>query len=59
MGAWSFLSPIFEELLDKKVEYVGRTSTASPATGSLTLHKKEQVELIANALGQSLSITDK
>ena len=59
MGAWSFLSPIFEELLGKKVEYVGRTSTASPATGSLTLHKKEQVELIANALGQSLSITDK
>ena len=59
MGAWSFLAPIFEELLGKKVEYVGRTSTASPATGSLTLHKKEQVELIANALGQSLPITEK
>ena len=59
MGAWSFLSPIFEELLGKKVEYVGRTSTASPATGSLTLHKKEQFELVANALGQSLPITEK
>ena len=59
MGAWSFLSPIFEELLGKKVEYVGRTSTASPATGSLTLHKKEQIELVANALGQSLPITEK
>tara|TARA_B100001248_G_scaffold103127_1_gene76839 strand:+ start:226 stop:2988 length:2763 start_codon:yes stop_codon:yes gene_type:complete len=59
MGAWNFLAPIFEELLGKKVEYVGRSSTASPATGSLTLHKKEQVELVANALGQSLPITEK
>ena len=58
-GHWSFLSPIFEELLGKKVEYVGRTSTASPATGSLTIHKKEQIELVANALGQSLPITEK
>ena len=59
MGAWSFLSPIFEELLGNKVDYVGRASTASPATGSVTLHKKEQVELVANALGQSLPITEK
>ena len=53
MGAWNFLSPIFEDLLNQKVEYVGRSSTASPATGSLTLHKREQTELVSNALGQS------
>ena len=53
MGAWNFLSPIFEDLLNQKVEYVGRSSTASPATGSLTLHKREQTELVSNALSQS------
>ena len=51
MGAWSFLSPILEEVLDRRPEYVGRTPTASPATGSLTLHKKEQAQIVAEALG--------
>jgi len=54
MGAWNFLNPIFEEVLGRKVEYVGRSSTASPATGSLTLHKQEQAHLIADALGTPL-----
>jgi len=51
MGAWTFLSPMLEKLLGRKVEYVGRTPTASPATGSLTLHKREQASLVADALG--------
>ena len=50
MGAWTFLSPLLEKLLGRKVEYVGRTPTASPATGSLTLHKREQASLVADAL---------
>ncbi|MBT6852286.1 MAG: 2-oxoglutarate dehydrogenase E1 component, partial [Opitutae bacterium] len=51
MGAWNFLSPILEKQLGVRPEYVGRTPTASPATGSLTLHRKEQAEIVANALG--------
>ena len=54
MGAWNFLWPVLEETLGRQVEYVGRSSTASPATGSLTLHKREQADLIAQALGQSI-----
>ena len=52
MGAWSFLAPIIEEVIGRRPEFVGRTATASPATGSLTLHKIEQAELIAKALGE-------
>ena len=53
MGAWSFLSPIIDEVTGIRAEFVGRSATASPATGSLTLHKREQAELIANALGET------
>ncbi len=53
MGAWPFLAPLLEDCLGRKPVYVGRTATASPATGSLTLHKKEQASLVADALGIS------
>ena len=32
------------------VEYVGRDASASPATGSLTVHKQEQNELVEAAI---------
>jgi 2-oxoglutarate dehydrogenase E1 component len=51
MGSWAFLAPLLEDCLGRKPEYVGRTPTASPATGSLTLHKKEQAEIVARAIG--------
>ena len=51
MGAWPFLAPLLEDCLGRKPFYVGRSATASPATGSLTLHKKEQASLVADALG--------
>ncbi len=57
MGAWSFLSPLLEESFGRRIEFIGRTATASPATGSLTLHKREQAEIITQALGQSNSPT--
>ena len=53
MGAWSFLSPIIEEVIGRRPDFVGRKATASPATGSLTLHKREQAELISDALGEA------
>lgn len=53
MGAWNFLFPIFEEMLGRRPYFAGRTATASPATGSLTLHKIEQAALVADALDQT------
>ena len=52
MGAWSFLRPYLDEIFGRRLTYVGRTATASPATGSLTLHKLEQADLVAEALNQ-------
>jgi 2-oxoglutarate dehydrogenase E1 component len=59
MGAWNFLAPLIEESLGRRPEFVGRSATASPATGSLTLHKREQSELIASALGQTIPASNK
>lgn len=51
MGAWDYIRPILRELLPKGLDpvYIGRERSASPATGSHALHKKEHVA-IANAL---------
>ena len=59
MGAWNFLAPLIEDSLGRRPEFVGRSATASPATGSLTLHKREQSELIASALGQTIPASNK
>ena len=49
MGGWSFMEPRLRAI-GCTVEYVGRDASASPATGSLTVHKQEQRELIEAAL---------
>jgi 2-oxoglutarate dehydrogenase E1 component len=50
MGAWSYLQPSLRRLLnDKKVLYAGRNASASPAVGSLGIHKQEQKVLIEEA----------
>ena len=46
MGGWSFMAPIIIEVLGKKPNYVGRAPAASPATGSLALHRLEQRDLL-------------
>jgi 2-oxoglutarate dehydrogenase E1 component len=51
MGGWSFMEPRLRQLLDRPIEYVGRDASASPATGSLKVHKREQEELVAAAIG--------
>jgi 2-oxoglutarate dehydrogenase E1 component len=52
MGAWSFIRPRLEALLtgDQVLGYVGRSSSASPATGSYTIHQLEQKRLLSEAL---------
>jgi 2-oxoglutarate dehydrogenase E1 component len=49
MGGWTFLEPRLRAL-GYAAEYVGRDASASPATGSLRVHKREQKELVEAAL---------
>lgn len=51
MGAWSFLFPKFLDVMgsQKKIEYVGKPESPSPAPGSLKMHNKSQEEVIKKA----------
>lgn len=57
MGSWSYLDRKIEDVLSEvkmkssRPEYAGREEAASPATGYLKVHKKEQKKLIYEALG--------
>lgn len=49
MGGWTFIAPRLMETLGKFPEYAGRKSSASPAVGSLAVHRHEQKKLIEKA----------
>ena len=50
-GGWAFMMPRLLELFpDHPVRYVGREASASPATGSSSIHRQQQAELVASAL---------
>jgi 2-oxoglutarate dehydrogenase E1 component len=49
MGAWTFISTRLMESLEKWPTYVGRKESASPAVGSLAVHKHEQKKIIESA----------
>ncbi len=53
MGAWSFVSPLLEEVLPPGAElrYAGRAPSAAVATGNAGVHKRELAALIEEALG--------
>lgn len=52
MGAWRFIGPKIGDVLDElgrgnlKIRYAGRKDAASPATGYLKIHEREQKQLI-------------
>jgi 2-oxoglutarate dehydrogenase E1 component len=52
MGGWNFMRPRLEALAKGRMEvrYVGRSPSASPATGSYTIHQLEQAQLVKEAL---------
>ena len=56
MGAWSFVRDYLEKSMvsaktDKESPlYIGRSPSASPATGTLKRHLMEQKDIIENAL---------
>ncbi|HKP85489.1 MAG TPA: multifunctional oxoglutarate decarboxylase/oxoglutarate dehydrogenase thiamine pyrophosphate-binding subunit/dihydrolipoyllysine-residue succinyltransferase subunit [Blastocatellia bacterium] len=51
MGGWFFMEPRLLRMLkgDKKLRYAGRAASASPATGSHTIHQMEQRQLVKDA----------
>ena len=52
MGGWTFVQDRLENILPscERPQYVGRSASASPATGAYSIHQKEQAELISQAL---------
>jgi 2-oxoglutarate dehydrogenase E1 component len=52
MGGWSFMEPRLRAM-GKSLEYIGRDASASPATGSLAIHRREQAELVEAAIAGS------
>jgi 2-oxoglutarate dehydrogenase E1 component len=55
MGGWSFMEPRLLKLLGPKqsLRYIGRAASASPATGSHTIHQMEQQQLVRDAFGSA------
>ena len=49
MGGWSFVSEQIETALGIRPKYAGRDAAASPAVGSLSVHKIEQADVIRQA----------
>jgi 2-oxoglutarate dehydrogenase E1 component len=49
MGGWSFIAHRIMETIGKLPAYAGRKESASPAVGSLAVHKHEQKRLIETA----------
>jgi len=52
MGGWTFVEDRLQNLLPncERPQYVGRTASASPATGAYSIHQREQAQLTAEAL---------
>ena len=46
MGAWSYIAPRLEKVLDRRIRYAGRGRASSPAAGSKAMHYREQKALI-------------
>ncbi|MEX2254052.1 MAG: multifunctional oxoglutarate decarboxylase/oxoglutarate dehydrogenase thiamine pyrophosphate-binding subunit/dihydrolipoyllysine-residue succinyltransferase subunit [Acidimicrobiia bacterium] len=54
MGAWTFAHTALLRIADHRsadLRHVARRSSASPASGSIKIHEREQAELLAAALG--------
>src|SRR6266851_2451958 len=52
MGGWTFMESRLENLLPRceRPRYIGRSPSASPATGSYAIHLQEQQRLVQDAL---------
>nr|WP_294851495.1 2-oxoglutarate dehydrogenase E1 component [uncultured Sphingomonas sp.] len=63
-GSWTFVEPFLEQCLTDagfagmRPVYAGRPASASPATGLAKRHAEQQQNLIADALGHPLLLTN-
>jgi len=48
-GAWTYIAPQLEEIFGRKAVYTGRDASASPAVGSLAVHKHELAAFLKDA----------
>lgn len=46
MGTWEFIRHLLEQLTGKKLQYIGRRRSASPAAGSHALHHRQHSAII-------------
>lgn len=56
MGGWMFVNERFRDLVGAPLHYIGRSSSASPAAGSLSQYKREQFEILQKSFGKVLDI---
>ncbi len=49
MGAWTYIAPELETIFGRKPRYAGRDASASPAVGSLAVHKRELAAFLKDA----------
>jgi 2-oxoglutarate dehydrogenase E1 component len=49
MGAWWFVRPLLEGILKQLLIYVGRKSSASPATGFPKIYRRDQDAILDQA----------
>ena len=60
MGAWRFVREQIDPLAastGRRLRYIGRAESASPASGSLARHRQEQAEILDEALTPGLAAT--
>jgi 2-oxoglutarate dehydrogenase E1 component len=52
MGGWMFVEPRLRAILPENasLQYIGRTASASPATGSYAIHELEQKKIVDDSL---------
>ncbi len=52
-GGWGFMMPRLQEVFsDHPIRYVGRSTSASPATGSLKVHRRQQQAIVDGCLDE-------
>lgn len=61
MGGWTFVEPRLMNMLPacERPYFVGRAASASPATGSYTIHELEQRRIVAQALVEDMPAISK
>ncbi len=59
MGGWTFVETRVRAILPKNatLQYIGRTASASPATGSYAIHELEQKKIVSESLNIGTSGT--